>query len=65
MMMSCWLQRETTVMTCSKEMIRSKENLSRSDILKGEPGSKSNEKDDTRNTNAIKARISMDLNPEQ
>ena len=53
------------MMTCSKKMIRSEENLSRFDILKGQLGSKSNEKGNARNTNAIKARISMDLNPEQ
>ena len=46
-------------------MIRSKTKLSRSNILKGQPGSKSNEKENASNTNAIKARISMDLNPEQ
>jgi hypothetical protein len=46
-------------------MIIFETNLNRSDILKGQPGSKSNEKENTSNTNAIKTRISMDLNPEQ
>ena len=46
-------------------MIRYETNLSRYDILKGQPGSKSNEKENVSNTNAIKARISMDLNSEQ
>ena len=46
-------------------MTRSKTKLSKFDILKGQLGSKSNEKENARNINAIKSRISMDLNPEQ
>ena len=50
-------------MTCSRKMIRYETNLSRHDILKGQPGSRSNEKANASNTYAIKTRISMDLNP--
>ena len=46
-------------------MITSETNLSISDILKGQPELKSNEKENESNTNAIKTRISMDLNPER
>jgi hypothetical protein len=53
------------MMNCSKEIIRFEANLSKSDILKGPPGSKSNEKENASNTNAIKSRIYMDLNHEQ
>ena len=48
-----------------QKMIRSKTKRSRFNILKGQPGSKSNDKENASNTNAIKTRIFMDLNPKQ
>ena len=52
-------------MSFSKKIIRYETKLSRYDILKGQLGSKSNEKNNASNKNAIKTRNSMDLTPEQ
>ena len=45
-----------------KKMLRSEAKLSKFDVLKGQPGSKFNEKENASNKSAIKVRNFADLN---